>query len=218
MGMIDIDFDWPVASAYVLAASRRGRVIRQASADTERAWPLRHKGKLYLEFANLGRDFSPEECLAFAARWGFLGFKGKGAEPIPTPPKKGAEERIDDWQLAIEFMDRWLRTLRGDYGGQLNQLLRSRGAAPGRVRTRISNIEVLLAEEPEGRRALVLRPPSLLDAMKLQLAQSAGSGNDIKTCPRCGRWFEAGAEGKRSVARFCSDKCRNQFHRKGTQL
>jgi len=38
----------------------------------------------------------------------------------------------------------------------------------------------------------------------------------VKTCPRCGRWFKAGAEGKRNIAKFFSE-CRNQFHRKGTQ-
>jgi hypothetical protein len=217
MAIIDADFDWPRALRYELARSKQGQVIRQTSANTERIWPLRHNTKLYLEFANL--EPKAEAYLTFARRWGFLGFKGKGADhpAIPTPPKKGAEERVEDWRSEIEFMKQWLRALGGDYGGQLNQLLRTRGAAGGRTRTRITDIEVLLAEEPEGHRALVLRPPSLLNAMKLQLAQSAGGGKDIKTCPRCGKWFEAGAEAKRSVARFCSDRCRNQFHRNGTR-
>jgi hypothetical protein len=218
MATIGIDFDWPRAFQYKLASSKQGQVIQQTSVNTERTWPLRYNGKLYLEFANLDR--SPEACLKFATRWGFLGFRGKGADepPVPTPPKKGAEEQVEDWRSAIGFMKQWLDALRGDYGGQLNQLLRTRGALVGRSRTKITNIDVFLAEEPEGRRSLVLKPPSLLDAMKLQLAQSAGSGNDFKTCPRCGRWFEAGAHGKRTVAKFCSDKCRNQFHRKGAQL
>jgi hypothetical protein len=80
----------------------------------------------------------------------------------------------------------------------------------------ITTIDVLLVSgQPDGRPTLSLRPQNLIDAMRIQLAQSIASGNLINVCPICGAWFEKGGRGgsaKRSIARFCSDKCRNQFH------
>lgn len=205
MAMIDIEFDWPRAFEYELGTAKGEKVIRQVGTRTETILPLRN-GRLYLDFAGL--NGSPEACLEFAKSWGFLGFD-YSVRGLPTPSQKGAEERIADWRLAIKFINEWLRVLRGDYGSRL---------APGwRTRTEIATVKVLLTEEGQAQRALVLRPPSLFDAMKLQLAQASGSGNDIKACPQCGRWFEAGARGKRTVARFCSDKCRNQHHRRTHQ-
>jgi hypothetical protein len=51
--------------------------------------------------------------------------------------------------------------------------------------------------------------------MRLQLAQSIGSGKDISVCRACDKWFETGGRGpgaKRAKAQFCPDKCRNDFH------
>jgi len=80
----------------------------------------------------------------------------------------------------------------------------------------ITELDVILVPgKPDGRLALSLRPKVLVDAMRVQLAQSIAGGNEISVCEVCGSWFEKGGRGgdaKRSIARFCSDKCRNQFH------
>jgi hypothetical protein len=79
----------------------------------------------------------------------------------------------------------------------------------------ITSVDVLLSTDsaPAGaHRGLVLRPPSLIDAIKLQLAQSVASGNAISTCQQCSKWFEVGGKGKRNIAKFCSDRCRSRFN------
>jgi hypothetical protein len=60
---------------------------------------------------------------------------------------------------------------------------------------------------------LKLLPPTLLDAIWLQLGQAVASNADLKECPQCGKWFEAGpSSGKRRHAMFCSRKCKTDFH------
>jgi hypothetical protein len=59
---------------------------------------------------------------------------------------------------------------------------------------------------------LILRPPFLLEAIRLQMALFFAGGKELASCQQCGRKFELGADGKRSVAKFCSDQCRNRYH------
>jgi len=79
-------------------------------------------------------------------------------------------------------------------------------------RQKVASVELLFETHPLGRRAILLRPITLMDAMLLQLAQAQAGGGSIATCQQCGKWFEVGAEGKRKVAKFCSDQCRNRFN------
>ena len=63
------------------------------------------------------------------------------------------------------------------------------------------------------RPALVLQPQNLLDAMYLQLAKFVAGDGVLRTCKQCGEWFECGAtESRRSIALFCSERCKNRFH------
>jgi hypothetical protein len=82
----------------------------------------------------------------------------------------------------------------------------------------ITTVEVALVPgKPHGRAVHSFRPGVLRDAMRIQLSQSIVSGNAVNVCPVCGNWFERGGRGgdvKRSIARFCSDRCRNAFHNK----
>lgn len=72
---------------------------------------------------------------------------------------------------------------------------------------------ILRANLPGARPTLILKPPSLLSAMYLQLAQDLISGVSVRACENCGTWFETGGRTrKRSDARFCSDICRATFH------
>ena len=89
-----------------------------------------------------------------------------------------------------------------------------------RVLMRVTTIDVALLSgeskgntvRPSAKPVLVLQPRTLLDAMKLQLAQSQAGGATLHTCEQCGRLFETGAGAKRRVAKFCCDACRQRFH------
>lgn len=181
---IDVDFIWHRASSYELGVSARGKVIRQKGRLAPYS-PLRLE-TLPLHFAKL--DGSPKACLDFATRFGFL----------ETVPGAGDEESVSDWRHSIMLVRGWVEMIAA---GNL--------ALPGLAsNSLITTVDVLVGYEPSGARRLVLRPRALLNAMLLQLAQSSA----IATCQQCGQWFEVGAAGKRVVAKFCSDKCRNRFN------
>jgi hypothetical protein len=193
MTTIDIDFEWTRGRTYEIATSaddKAVQVIRQTSRGRDTFEPLTVPTKSYLAFAEL--DGSPETCLAFARAWGFLTLQAR----------KDAAERLDSWQSEIRKMK-----------SRINMVATVRTANSRRVRMSMTSLDVaLLSGEPNTRPALVLQPRTLLDAMYLQLAQSHASGAALQTCAQCEKWFEVGADGKRSVARFCSDTCRNRFH------
>jgi hypothetical protein len=190
---IDIDFDWTRALDYELADSKKGLVIRQKGRRSERIWPLKFQEGLYRVFEKL--DGSPEACLGFARSWGLL--------ESPAPLRSVAEEHITDWRHSIQEIRGLMKTL------NINN------APPGiRTRKSISSLEVMIAYSANEKPAIVLRPQTLLEAMKLQLAQSVASGNAILTCQQCGTLFEVGAGARRTVSRFCSVTCKNRHHYK----
>jgi hypothetical protein len=71
-----------------------------------------------------------------------------------------------------------------------------------------------LAPDPTtGAWKLKLEPPSLLDAIWLQLGQAITSDADLRLCIQCGNPFEAGGKsGRRADAKFCSDECRVNYN------
>ena len=64
----------------------------------------------------------------------------------------------------------------------------------------------------DGKATLRIRPSSLFGAVQLQFAQAISTGLDIRTCDHCGMIFEAGGMGRNRKARFCSDRCRSDYH------
>jgi hypothetical protein len=71
-----------------------------------------------------------------------------------------------------------------------------------------------LAPDPTtGAWRLKLEPPSLLDAIWLQLGQAITSDADLRLCALCGNPFEAGGKsGRRADAKFCSAECRINYN------
>jgi hypothetical protein len=188
MAKIDVDFVWFRARDYELVSSSRGAAIRQKGRIAPYS-PLRTE-KAHLIFAGL--DGSPEQCVGFAKRFGFL-------EMLPG---QGDEETVTDWRHSIKRVQGWISVLGDDPSGGLL-------ATPGiKSNSSITSVDVLISTDPPGPRHLVFRPQTLLNAMLLQLAQSSA----IATCQQCGQWFEVGGEGKRTIAKFCSDRCRNRFN------
>jgi hypothetical protein len=187
MTTIDIDFEWGVAHRYDYEKAKGA--IRQTSHLRDLRRPLQTFSGLYLAFAEL--DGSPEACLNFARTWGLL----------RQSAKLDSFERLEEWKRGINEMRDWLNV--------------AAYVEIGGIRARMTQVDVeLVSSGPGAKRPMFmrLRPRTLFDAMIVQLAQSQAAGASLHTCSQCGRWFEVGASGKRTVAKFCSIPCRNRFH------
>jgi hypothetical protein len=58
-----------------------------------------------------------------------------------------------------------------------------------------------------------MTPPTLVNALWLELGQALSSDASIRNCLHCGEWFEAGAgTGRREDAKFCSNAHRIAFN------
>jgi hypothetical protein len=77
-----------------------------------------------------------------------------------------------------------------------------------------SRIDVRLAFNPITRRPqYIFTPPTLVNALWLELGQAVTSDAQWRQCVHCGGWFEAGpGTGRRADARFCSDEHRIAFN------
>jgi len=196
MAVIQIEFEWTRAFAKAPGAhcyEHADGKIRQISRGKQRYSPLANQS-LYLDFARL--DGSPPACVAFAEKWGLL--------VTPASSKEPASEDLSFWRAEIKKMQALI--------GMLPTVIRvanSRGTY-----ARVGSLDVLLVPGtgPEARPVMVMEPRNLLQAMNLEMAQFVTGGGSLLICQQCGRWFEAGHGGKRVVARFCGDTCRNRFH------
>ncbi len=54
------------------------------------------------------------------------------------------------------------------------------------------------------------RPPHLLAAMWLQLAEAVAGGFDFYPCDSCGKFYQRGQGGRRTDATTCSNACRQK--------
>jgi hypothetical protein len=187
----EIDFEW--IHAYAKDGGRAyeyvDKKIRQVGRGIETRRPLEIDRALYLKFAKL--DGSPAACVEFAQTWGLL----------TTLALPGAEEPIDLWRDEIKHAKFWLRGL-------------SEASVPlGRAVSFVTHVRVGVEfnssrETPR----LLLTPTNLRDAMLLQLVQAIAGGVVIQVCEQCGEWFTAGGDARRSVAKFCSERCKNRHH------
>lgn len=199
--MIDIRFEWSRSLKYESATMGGRRLIKAAGQRRDKPFePLKIDGQkpLYLRFAEL--DGSEETCLQFAHHWGLL----------LTQSQTGGEF-IDDWRQQIEQM-REAVALLGPIEDLPASLARKRRTGEA---WKLTSLDVLLAPSPADtdRFSMILRPRNLFEAMRLQLATSVASGGSVRACKQCGSWFETGAsESRRSIAIFCSEKCKNRFH------
>lgn len=175
-------FESPDIPQFADPGAEKWRICQNGRGQTTTR-PLEIHNTLYTDFANL--DGSPESCVVFANAWGLL----------TTPARAGAEEGLNVWQDKIRRMKMWI-----DMGARY-------GTA------RMAYLEVALQPPgPNGKPTLLLNPRTLFDAMLVQFAQSAATGNSVRTCAQCGRWFEVGGKTKRSISKFCTDACRNRYH------
>jgi len=200
---MEINLRWLRAGGYEAANVRGVRVIRPVGNRCYWGEPCKAEGKvpLYVRFANLD-DRSEEACLKFARMYGLLRSQSRNeAEPIEVWNKE-----IRDMRALMSLLQ--LQVNEGAPGG-ITLLGSSRKAS-----VTLTSIEVVLEPGSAGERTkLTLKPATLRDAMYLQLGESLTTEGSLQSCRQCGNWFERGTtEARRSIAQFCSEKCKNRFH------
>jgi hypothetical protein len=200
--MIDISLEWSKARAYEAASVEGVRVIRPVGDRRNRVEPFKIEGDdpLHVRFANL--DGSEESCVRFANAYGLL----KTQSPNKAEP-------LDDWKRQIRDIKVLMSGLQlqvdDDAPGGITLLGTRRKA-----RVELISIGVILVPGSPGKRPkLSLEPATLLDAMHLELGLRLTTEGSLQSCKQCGRWFERGTtKARRSIAVFCSVKCKNRFH------
>ena len=102
-------------------------------------------------------------------------------------------------------------------------LLPARYALQTEVNARLDDPEIglsspALAWTPDQKQRITITPPHLLAALWLQFAQALTGSYQLKRCPGCGNYFQAGPGGRRSDAETCSNSCRQRKARKAEDL
>jgi hypothetical protein len=151
-----------------------------------------------VRFANL--DGSEESCVKFASAYGLLRSSDQA-------------ERLDYWKSEIHNIKMLMSGLQlqvnEDTPGGITWLGSSR-----KVPVELTSIGAMLVPGSSGKGPkLSLEPKTLRDAMYLQVGLSLTTGGSLQLCQLCNKWFERGTTGaRRSIAVFCSQKCKNRFH------
>ncbi len=194
--MPEIQFEWTRAfgkSPSHAAYDYHGGKIRQIGRGKQKYSPLATEA-LYLKFAQL--DGSPAACVGFAESCGLLEHQASSTNP--------PSEDLSFWRAEIRRMKVLILAL-----PKVVKVVNSRGTF-----ATVGSVDILLVPGvgSNAKPVMVFEPRNLLQAMNLQMAQSITGGNTVLTCQQCGTWFEVGADAKRAVAKFCSDKCRFRFN------
>jgi len=191
---INVDFDWYRAFSKDGSAGyeySHGK-IREIGREIEPIKPVADSwAALFLIFGGL--DGSPKACVEFANDWGLIKvqqFERDHAEPLSL------------WRSEINSVKHWVA------------ILRNKTARRGRSMTAIgTSTDVFLRFGSSPTPLVVLRPKSLIDFMRLQMAQFFSGGNELADCVECGNAFAVGVT-KRVDSKFCTDACRFRYHNK----
>ena len=212
MPVLELSFEWPVddagysivdhkpkppkgRSARLLTGEPSGPHIVRKGGPLRTTRPLELHRTLFVEFARL--DGTDESCLRFANSFGFLGL--------------WLDEKADDRVGPTgESLDRF-RDVIGDTRRLVDAWQASPNTFASHQELTITRLDVSLVPI-DGRPTLRIRPRSLIGAIHLQFAQAVSTGLDIRTCDHCGKLFEIGGAGRTRKARFCSDRCRTDYH------
>jgi hypothetical protein len=212
MSVLDLAFEWPVDEAGYsvddlkpkrpkgrggarLLDGPAGPHISRKGGPLRSTRPLELSPTLFMQFARL--DGSDDSCVQFADAFGYLGLF----------PDQDTEDRVMAggeplvlWRNCIDGLRRNVEAWRDN----------PTAFVPVRDIT-ITRLDASLVPI-DGRAALRIRPRSLIGGIQLQFAQAVASGLDIRTCDHCGKIFETGGRGRTRKARFCSDRCRTDYH------
>jgi hypothetical protein len=205
---IDIDFEWSVdTKGYRLD---HGRII--GNGGPKRRYRLKEFPTLYSIFATIPP--TPEGLLDFVNKFGRLTLDElQDGKPIAGDNVKKVLPNVGMISEALEILRGHVGNPPKWSGGPVEYDLPSGGRVSGGIPLR-GKLSASLAPDPAtGTWQLRLQPPTLLDAIWLQFGQAITSNAELRSCERCGKWFEAGqGSGRRKDAKFCTDECRIEFN------
>jgi hypothetical protein len=184
----------PLGYRRVLSPAFGCEVIRRnGRGNLQNGQPLR--GDEYRRFASTARD--AEGALAFVRCYGaFTPITGHGAlgEPVSSITKEA-----------------------GAMSGLLTAIASAPRPFPGKLRNLLSRLmgfsvwTEMVWDSKGAAPVWRFRPNTLRDALWLQFGQAVTAGIRVRSCLRCGTWFEAGTD-RRADAKFCSDAHRMSFN------
>jgi hypothetical protein len=202
--MFELDLEWPVATEYVVRAAKQPRGDRAIYVAKNATYTLRkpfeENPKLYLEFANL--DGSENACLNFAHQYGSM-------HDQRYPPQDPALDLLSQWRGNIQNIRDVIKVC---------ELGRAR---PAEAFRRFGKRDWLLygglqaylsIETPKSPPTLKIRCEFFLAGIELQAVQSILGGRTTVQCIECIRWFEIGSGARRSQSKFCSIRCKDNYH------
>jgi len=185
---------YQIIGPLIQSDGRAARIVRRGGKLVPYRPFEKDGGRLYQIFASLGS--TAKQLLDFVNRFGPLTEDGNrecGEEVLFAFSAAGAMREV------------------------LSRPLKERGAYFARYGDkglRWSRIDVSLVSNPiTSKPQFRLTPPTLINAIWIQLGQALSSDASIRNCLHCGEWFEAGPGARRREdAKFCSDAHRVAFH------
>jgi hypothetical protein len=198
--MFEIDLNWPIASGYLVRPS--AAIPGEASLCPEDGatitWhrPLEANPLLYREFAHL--DGSEQSCLGFAQKNGLL---------FHRSARRG--DLLSLWRQYIEHLKHVIKFCEL---GSTNPRQAVRQFGQGKIGLLAKFYPALSLQGPRAPPVLLMRCDSLLGAIQMQAVQSILGGRKSVQCMECSIWFEIGPGARRSLAKFCSNQCKDRFH------
>jgi hypothetical protein len=204
---IDIDLEWSVdTKGYRLD---HGRII--GNGGKRRSYRVKEFPKLYTIFAKVK---TPEDVLGFVHKFGRLTLDDLGAQKgIIGDSVKSVLSDAKMISLALGMLGPHMGKM-GKWEGPFEyDVPQIGGRVTGGIPLRGKLTASLSPNPVTGAWELRLQPPTLLDAIWLQLGSDLTGNAALRACAQCGEWFEAGAgSGRRADAKFCSDHCRIEFN------
>lgn len=190
--MIPIHLNWPVpADGAELSQDADGAKILQAASARTKATDyevVNLEDPLSIRFVNAK---SETELIAFVSRFGFLQIFASTPNSQHFNYLESVRDEIEEL-LAMSSHEAklWVR--------HANKLLQNTALHP-----------TFEFSADEGRQRIIFRPSTLEDLMFMECAVALEVGAVLARCEHCGKAFLTGPlTGRRSHAKFCSDRCR----------
>jgi len=204
--MFEIDLEWPVASGYEVrpVGERDFAIYPREGATVALRRPLESNPSLYAEFARL--DGSEQSCLQFAQKYGLLGVDHYRDDLIVDLYKIHS---LRYWRWAVAYIGRVIDFCQLGVSNPA-EALRQFGKQEFRLQ---GELELFLStKSSKSPPSIDMRCKQLLGAIELQAIRSIISGRRAMQCIECSTWFEIGGGARRSLAKFCSIRCKDSYH------
>jgi hypothetical protein len=207
--VFEIDLEWPVASQYVLrpvapAGSAKKELALYPADDATITYrrPLEREPTLYAKFARL--DGSQQSCLNFAQKYGLL-----AVSRYPDYFDLSQIETLSFWRAHIKSIRKIIALCELGHSNPA-EAFRQFGKHEFPL---YGDLELSLSiKSPRTPPSIDVRSTYLLAAIELQAIQSIIAGRKSVQCIECSKFYEIGGGARRSLSKFCSQRCKDTYH------